>query len=92
LISSDFSHYLSYEETKKADEKTLQTIYSWNSEEILNLENPSQSDCPLCLWFLTEEVKKFVEYKPILLGHTNSAELLNEYKNSELTSHFCFSF
>jgi AmmeMemoRadiSam system protein B len=28
LISSDFSHYLSYEETKKADEKTLQTIYS----------------------------------------------------------------
>lgn len=91
VISSDFSHYLPLAETKQKDSKTQSSFCSGNSSEILNLENPSQSDCPLCLWVLEQEAEKLGFWNPALLAHTNSAELMHDTSAKELTSHFAFA-
>lgn len=91
IISSDFSHYLSLAETKEKDSITQTSFCSGNSQEILNLENPSQSDCPLCLWILEQEAEKLEFWNPALLAHTNSAELMHDMSAKELTSHFAFA-
>jgi len=91
MISSDFSHYLPLAETKQKDIKTQSSFCSGNSNEILNLENPSQSDCPLCLWILEQEAEQFGFWNPVLLAHTNSAELMHDASAKELTSHFSFA-
>lgn len=91
VISSDFSHYLPLAETKRKDIKTQGSFCSGNSGEILNLENPSQSDCPLCLWVLEQEAEQLGFWNPVLLTHTNSAELMHDTSAKELTSHFAFA-
>jgi poly-gamma-glutamate synthesis protein (capsule biosynthesis protein) len=91
VISSDFSHYLPLAETKKKDIKTQGSFCSGDSSEILNLENPSQSDCPLCLWILEQEAEQLGFWNPVLLAHTNSAELMHDASAKELTSHFAFA-
>lgn len=91
VISSDFSHYLPLAETRQKDSKTQTSFCSGNSREILNLENPDQSDCPLCLWVLEQEAEKLGFWNPVLLAHTNSAELMHDESEKELTSHFSFA-
>jgi len=91
VISSDFSHYLPLAETKQKDIKTQDSFCSGNSDEILKLENPSQSDCPLCLWILAQEAEHLGFWNPVLLAHTNSAELMHDASAKELTSHFAFA-
>lgn len=91
VISSDFSHYLPLAETKLKDIKTQSSFCSGNSNEILNLENPSQSDCPLCLWILEQEAEQLGFWNPVLLAYTNSAELMHDTSAKELTSHFAFA-
>jgi AmmeMemoRadiSam system protein B len=91
VISSDFSHYLPLTETKQKDIQTQSSFCSGNSDEILNLENPSQSDCPLCLWILEQEAEQLGFWNPVLLAHTNSAELMRDPSARELTSHFAFA-
>lgn len=90
IISSDFSHYLVLKEADKMDEKTQNSFCSGNDQEILNLKNPSQSDCPLCLWILEQEAKQLGFWNPILVSHTNSAKLLNNSEVKETTSHFTY--
>jgi AmmeMemoRadiSam system protein B len=91
VVSSDFSHYLPLAETKAKDVETQRAFCAGNSEALLNLENPSQSDCPLCLWLLEQQAKRAGFWNPILLAHTNSAELMNDDTVAELTSHFTFA-
>ncbi len=90
VISSDFSHYLPLAESNQMDEKTQNSFCSGNSGEILDLKNPSQSDCPLCLWVLEQEARELGFWNPILITHTNSANLMNDITAKETTSHFTF--
>lgn len=92
VVSSDFSHYLPLAETEEMDRKTQASLCSGEGTEILGLQNPSQSDCPLCLWILEQEAQALGFWNPTLLAHTNSAELMRDASAKELTSHFAFAF
>ena len=91
VISSDFSHYLPLIESNNMDTKTQNSFCSGNVEEILNLKNPSQSDCPLCLWIMEQEAKELGFWNPNLVAHTNSANLLHDTSFDKTTSHFTFT-
>jgi len=87
-ISSDFSHYLPYGEAEKMDALTQAVLSSGDLDKIEQLQNPSQSDCPACLWLLASLAQKENFYHPDFLMHTNSAALLNDLAAKETTSHF----
>ncbi len=91
VVSSDFSHYLPLAESNKMDIKTENSFCSGNSQQILMLQNPSQSDCPLCLWILEQEAQRLGFWNPFLIIHTNSANLLHDTSAKETTSHFTFT-
>ncbi|MEI6296420.1 MAG: AmmeMemoRadiSam system protein B [bacterium] len=91
VISSDFSHYLPLKGSKEMDTKTQNSFCAGNDGEILDLKNPSQSDCPLCLWLLEQEAKNLGFWNPVLIAHTNSAEILKDLSVKETTSHFVFT-
>ena len=88
VVSSDFSHYLSLDKADEMDEKTVQTIFSKDLDGIRKLQNPSQSDCPECLWLAGSIADRNDFYNPSVVLHTNSARILNDEKVSETTSHF----
>lgn len=88
IVSTDFSHYLPLDQAKEMDKKTEETLCAGDSDSILSLKNPSQSDCPFCLWILEQEAKNLGFWNPVILTHTNSAELLNNLAVKETTSHF----
>ena len=88
MVSSDFSHYLSLNKADEMDEKTAKTIFSKDLKGIAALQNPSQSDCPNCLWILGSIADKENFYNPSVVMHTNSARILDDEKVSETTSHF----
>ncbi len=92
LVSSDFSHYLPLSEADAADEKTAQVLFSRDFRGIANLENPSQSDCPACLWIAAKIASESSAYNPSVLLHTNSARLLNDENVASTTSHFAIAF
>ncbi len=88
MISSDFSHYLSYDEAEQMDEETARVIFSKDLEGIVQLKNPEQSDCPNCLWLLAALADERGFYNPSVVLHTNSATILEEPDVSRTTSHF----
>lgn len=88
VISSDFSHYLPLAEADKKDQKTKKAFCSGDGQAVLDLKNPSQSDCPLCLWIAQQEAKKNEFWNPIIAWHSNSANLLHDTSVQETTSHF----
>jgi len=88
IVSSDFSHYLAYDEAKKMDALTKAVLVSGDLDAIEQLKDPSQSDCPACLWLLGSLAKNNNFYHPNFLMHTNSAALLNDSTVKQTTSHF----
>jgi poly-gamma-glutamate synthesis protein (capsule biosynthesis protein) len=92
IVSTDFSHYLPLDQAKELDKKTQGALCAGDSGAILSLKNPSQSDCPLCLWILEQEARSLGFWNPFILAHTNSAELLNNLAVKETTSHFAIMF
>src|SRR5687768_15731836 len=52
LVSSDFSHYLPLAAAGEQDELTAKALFAGDLEGLAALANPSQSDCPGCLWLL----------------------------------------
>jgi len=88
VVSSDFSHYLPYGEAEKMDALTKAVLVSGDLNAIEQLKDPSQSDCPACLWLLASLAKNGNFYHPDFLMHTNSAALLNDLNVKETTSHF----
>ncbi len=91
VISSDFSHYLPLTEADSMDAQTQTTFCSGESDAILHLRNPDQSDCPLCLWVLRQEAELGGFWHPVLLSHSNSATLLGDTSVKRTTSHFAFA-
>lgn len=92
VVSSDFSHYLPLKPSDEADERTAEALFSKNYEAIETLDNPSQSDCPACLWLAANIADERNAYNPSVLLHTNSARLLNDESVKETTSHFAIAF
>lgn len=90
LISSDFSHYLPLDEASENDKQTQDVFCAGNGEAILNLDNPSQSDCPLCLWIVEQVAKENGFWNPVAIWHSNSGGLLGDTSVKETTSHFVF--
>ncbi|MBV9349561.1 MAG: AmmeMemoRadiSam system protein B [Patescibacteria group bacterium] len=90
IISSDFSHYLPLAQANAMDEKTQASFCEGKSDEILRLKNPSQSDCPLCLWVLEQEAETGGFWHPAIAWHSNSATLLGDTSAKSTTSHFSF--
>jgi AmmeMemoRadiSam system protein B len=90
LVSSDFSHYLPLKEANTNDKQTQNIFCAGNSKAILDLKNPSQSDCPLCLWILAQTAKNNGFWNPTAIWHSNSSEILNDINVKETTSHFVF--
>lgn len=88
MVSSDFSHYLPLAASNAADEDTAKVLFGKNLEGIASLKNPSNSDCPNCLWTLASIAAKEGFYNPSSVFHTNSAVLLNNKSIQETTSHF----
>jgi len=88
VVSSDFSHYLAYDEAEKMDALTKAVLVSDDLDAIEQLKDPSQSDCPACLWLLASLAKNNNFYHPDILMHTNSAALLSDFTAKETTSHF----
>ncbi|MEN9614121.1 MAG: AmmeMemoRadiSam system protein [Candidatus Parcubacteria bacterium] len=88
VVSSDFSHYLPLAEAIEYDRSTQDALCSGADKEILALNNPRQSDCPLCLWLLEQKAKRAGFWNPSLLWHSNSANLMHDTSAQSTTSHF----
>ena len=88
IVSSDFSHYLSLTTAQQMDEVTAETIFAKDLDGISNLKNPSQSDCPGCLWMMASLADARGFYNPSIVLHTNSATILKDPKIPTTTSHF----
>ncbi len=91
VVSSDFSHYLPLKEADARDKETTAALCAGTSDDLLALINPSQSDCPLCLW-LARELANAAHAQPSILWHSNSATLLKGAHASETTSHFVVAY
>ncbi len=92
VVSSDFSHYLPLQLADAADEKTALALFSDDTKALENLANPSQSDCPTCLWLAANIASVDDAFNPSVLLHTNSARILKEEKVQSTTSHFAIAF
>ena len=92
LVSSDFSHDLRLSEADAADEATATTFFTRDFAGIASLANPSQSDCPACLWLAARIADEHSAWNPSVLLHTNSARLLREEQAPSTTSHFAIAF
>lgn len=92
VVSSDFSHYLPLTESNTMDEKTTRTFCAGSPDELLTLNNPSQSDCPMCLWIMHEQAVRGNFWHPSIIWHSNSANLLKDTSVKETTSHFTYIF
>ena len=92
VISSDFSHYLNFFEANKRDQETMEKIFSKDFFGILKLNNPQNSDCPLCLWLISQIADENNFYNPSVIMHSNSAEILNDKNSSNTTSHFAITY
>ena len=91
VVSTDFSHYLPLVESNMMDSKTQNSFCSGNEAELVLLNNPKQSDCPLCLWFAEQEAKHLGFWNPHIIAHTNSATILHDISVKETTSHFAIA-
>lgn len=92
VISTDFSHYLPVAESERKDAETRRVLCSHKLEDIRKLDNPSQSDCPLCLWVGMTLATGEQTPHPFVFSHTNSARLLKDETVAETTSHFGIVF
>jgi hypothetical protein len=92
VVSSDFSHYLSLKKADEMDEITAEALFAADLEGIAALNNPEQSDCPVCLFAFATIAKNNDFYNPSVLSHTNSARILNEESIPETTSHFAMAW
>ncbi len=88
VVSSDFSHYLSLDESNLKDQESIKLIKNNDPNKLLKLNNPDNTDCPICL-YLVSKLSKIRNFDNILeLLHTNSANILNVPQYKETTSHF----
>jgi AmmeMemoRadiSam system protein B len=87
IMSGDFSHYLSYSQAQKNDQKTLELITQNRAEEILPLSD-DYLDCPGCLYVLMRVLAHEAYLPPEQLFHGNSEQYLNISTGERTTSYF----
>ncbi len=79
IVSSDFSHNLSYADAQVADKKSVENIKNISLENIKNITN----DCAQCMAVLSGFLEKNKEnYKFNLIDNKNSFDISGEDKNS----------
>lgn len=88
ILSSDFSHYLPLAQADLMDQKTEEALTVRDLEQLADLRNPDQSDCPNGLWLLTTLMMSRETPVPTIVRHTNSARILDEERLRETTSHY----
>ena len=92
LVSTDFSHFLPLEEADLKDAATIRALLAYDLPGLARVEAPAQSDCPPCLWLLSELTLRNDAPNPSVLRHTNSAKLLGDPAAAETTSHFAIAY
>ena len=87
FISSDFSHYLSYDEAEKKDQETLSIIQNGQAEQVLRLGD-DHTDCPACLYITMKVLAQEKYHPPTVLFHGNSAQYVVSSSSTPSTSYF----
>ncbi len=78
VVSTDLSHFLSYEEAVKKDKETIKAISSLDSNWLINDENCACGIFPLLVFIRLAKIK---EWRPELVEYKNSGDITGE-KNS----------
>ncbi len=71
VVSSDLSHYLSYDEAVKRDAATIEMIIGLESEKILEDENRACGIKPIVIAL---DIARRRKWQPVLLNYTNSGD------------------
>ncbi|MFZ5571724.1 MAG: AmmeMemoRadiSam system protein B [Thermodesulfobacteriota bacterium] len=71
VVSSDLSHFLSYEAAREKDEETIRLIIGLQSEELLKRENAACGALPIAL--LLDTARRH-DWQPLLLHYCNSGD------------------
>lgn len=71
VVSSDLSHYLSYDEANRRDQKTIKMILNLNGKALAAATNRACGTIPIRV--LIDLARKH-EWEPVLLYHENSAD------------------
>jgi AmmeMemoRadiSam system protein B len=74
IISTDLSHFLSYEQALKKDKETIRAIENLNSEK-LGAENSACGAFPLLILL---EICRLKNWKPKLIEYKNSGDITGE--------------
>jgi len=87
IISTDLSHFLSYEEAKNKDKETIKAIEELNTEKLQNNEN---SACGIYPLMIALELCKIKKYKPELIEYKNSGDITGD--KDSVVGYSSFSF
>lgn len=90
VASVDFSHYLARAEAEARDRETLATIRAGDLDRLLRM-GPEHLDSPGSVAVLLMAMAATGVDGPVVLGHTNSGEILRDHL-IETTSYFTFLF
>jgi AmmeMemoRadiSam system protein B/AmmeMemoRadiSam system protein A len=71
VVSSDLSHYLSYQEAVARDRETIQMILNLDAEKLLTRENAACGKIPILV--LTNMARRHA-WRPVLLHYSNSGD------------------
>ena len=75
VISSDLSHYHNYDEAKRIDQETIQSILSLDEK---SLKNKGEA-CGLTPILIGLKIAKKLKLKPLLLKTANSGDASNSF-------------
>lgn len=75
IISTDLSHFLSYDKAVKKDAQTIEAIENLDSEKLLGIEN---SACGIFPLIILVELCKIKKLKPKLLEYKNSGDITGD--------------
>ncbi|MEN8210565.1 MAG: AmmeMemoRadiSam system protein B [Thermodesulfobacteriota bacterium] len=71
IISSDLSHYFSYEDAVKKDKATIKMILNQEKDKLLKTRNAACGKIPILILM---EIAKKRGWKPVLLHYSNSGD------------------
>ncbi|HNZ84380.1 MAG TPA: AmmeMemoRadiSam system protein B [Candidatus Woesebacteria bacterium] len=91
ICSVDFSHYRTFPEAQKFDNKTIGLILNKDYSQITQLNN-DYIDSPKSLIIFLKTLDKLNKNKITILNHSNSAIILNDPHLSSTTSYFELAF
>ena len=87
IISTDLSHFLTYENAKEKDNETIKAIEGLDTEKLLSIENSACGDYPLMIAIKLCKIKK---YKPKLIEYKNSGDITGD--KDSVVGYASFSF